>query len=152
MARRRHNDDYKLYEQLLESTRDSEGVCHRDKAVKLLTARLVENNDRVTEYAESRAIEVADNFDGSHSPETDNGQMALDIGNYLVIGDSERVQVDRAMAVHTRQWLGVLASNKARIDAAYGAKYLHGERLLAVQDEHKCSLWKAEQILRGKAA
>jgi hypothetical protein len=56
-----------------------------------------------------------------------------------------------ATSAHTRDWLAILAHNKARVDAAYSSKYLHAERLLAVQDEHGCSMWEAEQILRDVA-
>lgn len=77
MARpRKHIEDHLRYLELLESTRDSDGVCHRDQAIKLLTEELAAEQDRVFEYAESRAIEVADGFDSSHKPETVNGQMA----------------------------------------------------------------------------
>jgi hypothetical protein len=148
MATARHPEDHIRYEQILQTTRDADGVCHRDEAVKLLAEELQKHSDRATEFARSRATQVANSFDNSHQPETENGQMALDVDTYLVIGDSERVTVDRAMAVHTRQWLAVQASNHARQAAAWAAKDQHGRRLLAIQDEHKCSMWKAEQILR----
>lgn len=145
----RHPEDHVRYQELLESSRDSDGVCNRELAIKLLVEELAAESDRVAEYAEARARQVADGFDASHQPETENGQMALDIDTYLVIGDSERVSVDRAMGRHTRQWLDILAANHARVAAAWAAKDQHGRRLLAVQDEHKCSMWQAEQILRG---
>jgi hypothetical protein len=146
-----HREDYTRYQELLEDTRDDDGVCHRDEAVKLLTEELASLRERVSEYAEARANQVADGFDHSHQPETDNGQMALDIETYLVIGDSERVAVDDAMSHHTRQWLDIQAANHARVAAAWAAKDQRGRQLLAIQDEHKCSMWKAEQILRGES-
>jgi hypothetical protein len=149
MASRRHPEDYARYQELLESTRDSEGVEDREQAQKLLAEELAAKDQRLAEFAASRAAEVADGFDASHKPETDNGQMALGIDTYLVVGDSERVRVDRAMAKHTRQWLDIQNIAKAKHDIAHAAKTLHGYKLLAVQDEHLCSMWKAEQILRG---
>jgi len=145
----RHSEDHTRYQELLESTRDEEGVCNREQAIKLLVEELIAETERISDYAEARARQVADGFDRSHQPEIDSGQMALDIDTYLVIGDSERVVVADAMSKHTRQWLDVLASNHARVAAAWAAKDLHGRKLLAVQDEHKCSMWKAEQILRS---
>lgn len=150
MAKRPHPEDHLLYQELLESTRDSDGVCHRNEAVKLLTELLAAENQRVLEYAESRANEVANGFDSSHQPEISSGQMALDIDTYLVVGNSERVAVERAKAVHTRRWIDIQNINKANIDAAHAAKTLHGYKLLAIQEERDCSMWTAEQILRGE--
>lgn len=147
----RHPEDHVRYQELLESTRDSDGVCSREQAIKLLVEELAAESERVSEYAEARARQVADGFDASHQPETEHGQMALDIDTYLVIGSSERVAVDDAMARHTRLWLDILTVNHARVAAAWAAKDQHGRRLLTVQDEHKCSMWKAEQILRGES-
>jgi hypothetical protein len=149
---RRHPEDHVRYQQLLESTRNEDGVEDREQARKLLTEELIAKAERIAEFAASRAAEVADGFDSSHRPETDNGQMTLDNDTYLVIGDSERVRVDRAMAKHTRQWLDIQNIAKAKHDAAHAAKTLRGYKLLAVQDEHKCSMWKAEQILRDGAS
>lgn len=145
----RHPEDHVRYQELLESTRDSDGVCNREEAIKLLVEELAAESQRVSEYAEARARQVADGFDATHQPETENGQMALDVDTYLVIGKSERVAVDDAMGHHTRQWLDILTVNHARVAASWAAKDQHGRRLLGVQDEHKCSMWKAEQILRG---
>lgn len=61
------------------------------------------------------------------------------------------VVLDRAMTQHTRQWLDIQNIAKAKHDAAHAAKTLHGYKLLAIQEEHKCSMWKAEQLLRGGA-
>jgi hypothetical protein len=149
---RRHDEDYTRYLQLLEETRNADGVEDRDQARKKLAEELAAENDRLAEFAEARATQVADGFDASHKPETENGQMALDIDTYLVIGDSERVRIDRAMQQHTRQWLDIQNIAKAKHDAAHAAKTLHGYKLLAIQEEHKCSMWKAEQILRGDAS
>lgn len=145
---RRHPEDSTRYEELLDSTRDSRGVCHRDEAVKLLAEELAGKDERLPEYAAARAYQVADGFDRAHQPDVDNGQMTLDDDSYLVIGDSERVTVKRAMPDHTRQWLDIININKARQDAAHAARTLHGYRLLEVQEAHRCSMWKAEQILR----
>jgi hypothetical protein len=147
----KHTEDSARYEELLETTRDSDGVCHRAEAVKLLAEELAAKAVRVSEYAESRANEVADGFDRTHHPEVSNGQMALDIDTYLVLGESERVAVDLAMPEHTRLWLDNLAKNHARVAAAWAAKDQRGRQLLAIQDERYCSMWKAEQILRGDA-
>lgn len=152
MARRQHPEDHARYRQLLEATRDEDGVCNRTEAVKLLIEELAAQDERIAEYAQARASEVADGFDKHHQPAVGQGQMALDIDTYLVIGESERVAVDDANAMHTRQWLDVLNINKARQDMAFAAKALHGYKLLAIQDEHKCSMWKAEQILVGGGA
>lgn len=150
MARARHPEDITVYQQLLEATRNDDDVENRDEAVKLLAEKLAGDAARISDYAWSRAQEVAAGFDNTHKPQTENGQMAFDVDSYLVIGESERIRVDKAKARHSRQWLAVLASNKAKVDAAYGAKYLHGEKLLAIQDERNCSMWEAEQILRGE--
>lgn len=153
MTRRNpHREDHTRYKQLLDATRDEEGVCSRTEAVKLFIEELATQDDRIAEYAQARANEVADGFDKAHQPEIENGQMALDIDVYLVIGKSERISIDDAAAKHTRQWLDVLHLNKARQDMAHATKTLHGYKLLAVQDEHKCSMWKAEQILTGGAS
>jgi hypothetical protein len=144
-----HPEDYERYREILESTRDAEGVVHRDEAVKKLTEELAARKERAAEYAASRAHQVADGFDNTHKPETENGQMALEIETYLIIGENERVQVDRASAKHTRQWLDVQNIAKAKHDAAHAAKTLHGYKLLAIQDEHGCSMWKAEEILNS---
>lgn len=149
MPKASHPEDHALYEQLLEQTRDSEGVCHRNEAVKLLTESLAEKADRVTEYAAARASEVANAFDAGHQPEASDGQMAFDETSYLVIGNSERVAVKRATATHTRQWLDIQASNHARVAAAWAAKDQHGRKLLKIQQEEGCSMWEAEQILRS---
>lgn len=148
----RHPEDVTVYQQLLESTRNTDGVENRDRAVKLLAERLAADSTRAEEYAWSRAQDVAQGFDNSHKPQTENGQMALDIDSYLVIGESERVRVDNARSRHTRQWLDVLANNHAKVAAAWAAKDQHGRRLLAIQDERDCSMWEAEQILRGEQA
>lgn len=144
----RHSEDSTRYAELLESTRDADGVCHRDDAVKLLVEELLDDESRVAEYATARANEVANGFDRVHQPETDNGQMSLDIDTWLVIGDSERVRVDRAMAAHTRAWLDVQAANHARQAAAWSAKDMHGRKCLAVQEERHCSMLEADEIIR----
>jgi hypothetical protein len=144
-----HPEDYERYNELLESTRDTEGVVHRDQAMKKLAEELAERRERVAEYAASRAKEVADGFDNTHKPETQDGQMALGIETYLIIGENERVRVDRASGKHTRQWLDIQNIAKAKHDAAHAAKTLHGYRLLAIQDERGCSMWEAEEILRS---
>jgi hypothetical protein len=146
---RRHPEDHLRYQELLEGTCDAEDLRHRDQAIKLLTEELTAKAERVAEYALARAVEVANGFDRSHQPEIHSGQMALDIDTYLVLGDNERVPVTDATPKHTRQWLDISNINKARQDAAHAAKTLHGYKLLAIQDEHNCSMWKAEQILRG---
>jgi hypothetical protein len=148
----RHLEDAVRYEELLEASRDEEGICHRNDAVKLLTEELTTKTTRVAEFAEARAVQVADGFDSSHSPEITQGQTAfgIDINTYLVIGDSERITVDRAMSKHTRQWLEVQAAAHARIAQAWATKNIYGRKLLKVQDEQTCSMWKAEQILRGE--
>lgn len=151
MAKTRHPEDHMLYQRLLEKTRDGDDICHRDIAVKLLAETLAKKTDRVSEYAVARANEVADGFDAGHQPETDSGQMAFDETSYLVIGDSERVAVIRAMAAHTRLWLDIQASNHARVAAAWSAKDQHGRKLLAIQNERNCSMWQAEQVLRGES-
>lgn len=148
-SKKPHPEDYARYQELLESTRDAEGVENREEAQKLLAEELTAKEKRLAEFAASRATEVADGFDASHKPQTENGQMALDIDTYLVLGVGERVRIDRAMAKHTRQWIDVQNIAKAKHDAAHAAKTLHGYKLLALQDEHKCSMWDAEQILRG---
>lgn len=150
-ARKTHAEDYARYQEILESTRDEDGVENREEAVKLLAEELAAKDDRISDFAASRATEVANGFDATHKPETDNGQMALDIDTYLVIGESERIRIDRAMTQHTRQWLDIQNIAKAKHDAAHAAKTLHGYKLLAIQEEHKCSMWKAEQLLRGGA-
>lgn len=152
MAKDRYREDHTVYQRLLESTRDAGGVEHRDQAVKLLAEKLAADASRATEYAVSRAREVADGFANSHKPETDHGQMTFDIDSYLVIAENETIRVDRAMSAHTRQWLDVGAHNHAVVAAAWSAKDLYGRKLLAIQDEHKCSMWKAEQIFRGDSA
>jgi hypothetical protein len=149
MRRQRHSEDSTRYADLLASTRDTAGVCHRDDAVKLLVEELLADEERAFEYATSRANEVADGFDRTHQPETDHGQMTLDIDTHLVIGDSERVRVDHAMHEHTRAWLDIQTANQARVAAAWAAKDQHGLKLLAIQEERTCSMWEAEQILRG---
>lgn len=151
MGKSRHPEDHELYESLLEQTRDSDGVVHRDEAVKKLAEVLAEDASRAAEYANDRANNVADGFDQAHKPETDNGQMAFDIDTYLVIGVHERVRVDAARTRHTRLWLDVQTTNHARVSAAWAAKDMHGRRLLALQEEHDCTMWEAEQMLRGVA-
>jgi hypothetical protein len=146
---KRHAEDHVRYQQLLEQTRDSEGVEHRDQAVKLLTGELAKKVDRTLEFAEARAVAVADDFDNSHSPETEDGQMRLNLGTYLALGNTGRVRVDQATAVHTRLWLDVQTLNKVRQDQAYGAKFTHGLQLLHIQEEHECSMWVADLIHRG---
>lgn len=107
---------------------------------------------RVAEYATSLANQIADGFDRAHQPEVDDGQLALDVDTDLILGDSERIRVDRALAVHTARWLDVNAANHARVSAAWAAKDQHGRKLLAIQSETGCSMWEAEQILRNGAA
>lgn len=147
---RPHREDHVRYRELLEESRDGEGIEHRDEAIKLLAQELAEKPERFAEFANSRAVEVADRFDSAHKPETAGGQMALDIETYLVIGDSERVGITRAKPQHTRQWIDVQQIAKAKHDAAHAAKMLHGYKLLAIQDEHNCSMWDAEQIFRNR--
>lgn len=147
----RHPEDSTRYEQIIEATRDAEGVVHRDEAVKLLAAELSSNQERLAEYATSRAYSVADGFDRTHQPEVDSGQMLLDVDTYLVIGDSERVLVVEATAEHTRQWLDIQNRAKAQHDVAHGIKTLRGYKLLELQVERSCSMWEAAQILAARA-
>lgn len=149
MARR---DDHARYEQILESTRDSEGLVHRDEAVKLFKELLAEETDRMDELAEARANEVARNFDKAHQPDVENGQMGLYEDSYLVLGKSERVKAVHAKAVHTRRWIDNLNINKARQDQAHAAKTLRGYKLLEIQDQVACTIWEAQQIIDGGAA
>lgn len=149
MARR---DDHTRYQLILESTRDSDGLVHRDEAVKIFKEMLAEETDRIDEMAEARANEVARNFDKAHQPDVEGGQMSLLEDSYLVLGDSERVKAVHAKAVHTRRWIDNLNINKARQDQAHATKTLRGYRLLEIQEEHACSIWEAEQILLGGAA
>ena len=141
------SDDYIRYEQLLEETVDSEGINHRDIAVKLFVEELVVEEDRVLEFAEARAQQVADRFAKTRQPEVESGQMRLTEDDYLVLGDSEIVRVTVAKAVHTRQWIDNLDRNHARVSAAWSAKTMHARRIAEIQDEQDCSMWDAEQIL-----
>lgn len=146
------SDDHARYELILESTRDSDGLVHKDEAVKLFKELLAEETDRIDELAEARANEVARNFDKAHQPDVENGQMSLFEDSYLVLGKSERVKAVLAKAAHTRRWIDGLNINKARQDQSHAAKTLRGYRLLEVQEEHACSIWEAQQILNGGAA
>lgn len=149
MARR---DDHHRYELILESTRDTDGLVHKDEAVKLFKELLADEVDRIDELAEARANEVARNFDKAHQPDVENGQMSLFEDSYLVLGSSERVKSIHAKAVHTRRWIDNLNINKARQDQAHAAKTLRGYQLLEVQDERGCSMFEAQQLLAGGAA
>ena len=145
------SNDYSRYEELLEETADGEGIRHRDIAVKLLAEELSTDSGRILSFAEARAQNVADGFDRSRQPDVASGQMQLTEDSYLVIGDSERVPVTVASAVQTRQWIDILDRNHAVVSAAWSAKTMHARQLAAIQDEHGCSLWEAEQIVRGEA-
>lgn len=149
---RRHPEDHIRYQQLLEATAGADGVVNKDHARKQLAEELAERAERLAEFAESRAAEVADQFDDSHRPQTDDEQMTLVADTYLVIGDSERVRADRASAAHTRQWIDIQRTSKAKHDAAHAKKMLRGIRLLEIQEQHGCSLWDAQQMLASGAA
>jgi hypothetical protein len=149
---RRHPEDHIRYQQLLEDTAGSNGVVSKTHARKLLAEELAERTERIAEFAESRASEVADQFDEAHRPQTDDEQMTLVADTYLVIGDAERVRADRATAAHTRQWMDIQRSSKAKHDAAHAKKMARGLRLLEIQEKQACSLWEAQQLLAGGAA
>jgi hypothetical protein len=140
-------EDHFRYEKLLGETKDSEGVVHRDLAIKLLVEDLLAEEARTAEFAEAHAQKIADRFDQSHKPETESGQMRLMEDDYLILGDNERVRVTEAMAHHTRQWLDIGAENHARQAAAWAAKDLHGRRLLRIQEERNCSMFEAQESL-----
>lgn len=144
---RRHPEDHIRYEQLLESTAGSSGVVSKEHARKLLAEELAERTERIDEFAWSRAAEVADQFDDAHRPQTDEVQMTLLADTYLTIGDSDRVRADRATAQHTRLWIDIQRSAKAKHDAAHAKKMVRGLALLDIQEQHGCSLWDAQQIL-----
>lgn len=147
----RHPEDSARYQELLEASRDADGVCRRDEAVKLLTEELSGDADRLAEYATARAVQVADGFDRMHQPEVDDGQMALDVDTYFVIGDNERVRSTQMSAEHTRQWLDIQNQSKARHDLAHAVKTLRGYQLLEIQVERDCSMWEAAQSLDESA-
>lgn len=149
---RRHPEDHIRYQQLLEATAGAGGVVNKVHARKQLAEELAERAERLAEFAESRAAEVADQFDDSHRPQTDSEQMTLVADTYLVIGDAERVRADRATAEHTRQWIAIQRSAKSKHDAAHAKKMLRGIALLDIQEQHGCSLFEAQQILAGGAA
>lgn len=149
---RRHPEDHIRYQQLLEATAGRDGVVSKDHARKQLGEELAERTDRLAEFAESRAAQVADSFDDAHRPQTDDQQMTLLADTYLVIGESERVRVDQASAAHTRQWIDIQRTAKAKHDAAHSKKVLRGMRLLEVQEKHDCSMWDAQQLIAGGAA
>lgn len=152
MSRRRQNaEDQCVYQKFLEATKDSDGVVHRDLALVKFRKHLEANKQRISEYAEARAKEVADSFDDGHKPTTEHGQMALFPDTYLPLGDNERVRADEAMLHHTRKWIDLQVLDHARQVAAWAAKHGHSMELLGIQEEHKCSMWKAEQIRLGKA-
>jgi hypothetical protein len=147
---RRNKEDHVRYAELIELTRDDEGVCHGDIAEKQLAEELAKDTARIADFAADRAGKVADMFDKAHAPETEGGQMRLDIDTYLVLGDNERVKIDRAKSKHTRQWLDIQTVNHSRVSASWAARDMHGRRLLVVQDEHACTMWNAERHLRGE--
>lgn len=149
---RKHPEDHIRYQQLLEHTVGADGVGNRAWARKQLAEELGERTERIAEFAESRATEVADQFDEAHRPHTDDQQMVLVADSYLVIGDSERVRADRATAEHTRQWMDIQRTAKGRYDAAHAKKMARGLRLLEIQERTGCSLWEAQQLLAGGAA
>lgn len=149
---RRHPEDHIRYAELLEATAGSNGVVNKEHARKQLAEELAERTERLAEFAESRAAEVADQFDDSHRPHTDDEQMTLVADTYLVIGDAERVRVDRATAAHTRQWIDIQRTSKAKHDAAHSKKMLRGLRLLEIQELHGCSMFEAQQMLAAGAA
>lgn len=148
---RKHPEDHILYLRLLEDTAGSNGVVSKQHARKLLAEELSEHAERIAEFAWSRACEVADQFDEAHRPQTDDRQMTLLADTYLVIGDSERVRADRATAEHTRQWIDIQRSSKAKHDAAHAKKMARGIALLEIQERTGCSLYEAQQILAGGA-
>jgi len=149
---RRHPEDHIRYQELLESTAGSDGVVSKMHARKQLAEELAERTERIAEFAESRAAEVADKFDEAHRPQTDDEQMTLLADSYLVIGESERVRADRATAAHTRQWMEIQRTAKLKHDVAHTKKMTRGLALLEIQEKTGCSLYEAQQILAGGAA
>lgn len=147
MARK---DDYLRYEEFLEETKDAEGNRHRDEAVKLFTEELAADERRLLEFAGAHVEKIADGFDRSRSPGTDNGQMSLAMDNYLVLGEGKRRPVTEATAAATREWISILANNHARVAASWAAKTIHAGVLVKIQDERNCSMWEAEQIRLGE--
>lgn len=145
-------DDQTRYRMLLDSTRGTDGLASRLEAVKLFKDLLLDENDRLDELAEAKAIEVARSFDKAHQPEIDKGQMTLFEDSYLVLGDNDRVRAADATAAHTRRWLDVQAANHARVSASWSAKDTAGRKLLDIQEKHGCSMFAAQQILAGGAA
>lgn len=143
--------DHELYERLLEETRDSNGVRHVDQARKRLAEELASDVERIAEFAEARAERIARASDEAHDPKIEDGQLRLDVGDRLTIADNERVPVTEADGNHTRQYLDIQARNHARVTYAWGLKDMHFRRVLAVQDERDCTVWEAEEILRGDA-
>lgn len=149
---RKHPEDHSRYLDLLETNTGTDGVSKREWARKQLAEELAERTERIAEFAQSRATEVADQFDDAHRPRTDDDQMTLLADTYLVIGDSERVRADRATAAHTRQWMDIQRTAKAKHDVAHTKKMARGLRLLEIQEKHGCSLYEAQQILAGGVA
>lgn len=149
---RRHPEDHIRYQQLLEATAGTDGVANKVHARKQLAEELAERTERLAEFAESRAAEVADSFDDSHRPHTDDDQMTLVSDTYLVIGEAERVRVDQATADHTRQWIDIQRTAKAKHDAAHSKKVLRGLRLLEIQELRSCSMWEAQQMIQAGAS
>lgn len=149
---RRHPEDHIRYQQLLEATAGTDRVVSKEHARKLLGEELGAHTERIAEFAQSRAAEVADQFDDSHRPQTDDEQMTLMADTYLVIGDSERVRADHATAEHTRQWIAIQRSAKSKHDTAHAKKMLRGIALLDIQEQRGCSMYEAQQILAGGVA
>jgi hypothetical protein len=92
------NTNLQRYEELLESTRDAEGIEHRDKAIAALARELSGDT--------ARATDAADVFDELQSPQVnENGELILGSASRLILSETERIRADRAMAEHTQRYL-----------------------------------------------
>jgi hypothetical protein len=150
LRRQPQQEDFVKYQQILEETCDEFGVCHKDEAERLFASELVRDEDRAMEFALARAREVGDKFDKARSPDIEKGQMTFTNDSFINVGENERVRVDIATADHTRQWRNILDTNHARQSRAWAIKRERISELLDIQDEHKCSLWDAEMIIKGE--
>jgi hypothetical protein len=98
------NSDLELYEELLQSTANEEGVCNSARAIELLTAQLGGESKR------TRAEEIGKRFDEDRDPPdtSDVRQLLFDEKSWIVLGGHDRIRFLEAKPEHVRRYLAVL--------------------------------------------
>jgi len=149
MAPKPSSNDYVQYEEILQSTRDDVGACHRDLAVDKFADVLLADAERAREFAQSHAANVAKKFDNQRSAETKGNQLSFDENTWWICGESERVQTKDMRTAHLDGWFTVQRQQYVAQMAAFVAKNTEYDRYRPVMVRLGCTLWEAKEYLEN---